>query len=152
MAGDATYQQEFLISVRDEMLPLIEEDWREIEHNKDFLPLAPDWDAYYALEEQGLFQLFTARLDGELIGYFTVVKFPSLHSKGKILAANDVIYLCKEHRRGRIGRDLFKFVEGCLKQDGHEVLYVTTSEAHPLDDFMSHLGYKKIESKFEKVL
>lgn len=152
MADNITYQQEFLCSVKDEVWPLLEQDWQEIEHNKDLLPLDPDWDLYESLESQGLLQVFTARNNGKLIGYFTVVIFPSMHSRGQMLVANDVIYLAKEYRKGFVGLKLFKFVEKCLKEDGHKLLYITTTEQNPIDNMLERMGYKKIETKFEKVL
>lgn len=147
-----TYQQEFLSTVKDEVAPLLEADWEEIEHNKELLPLDPDWETYESLEAQGLMQIYTVRDEERLVGYFTVMLFPSLHSKGRILAANDVIYLDAKYRRGLVGYRMFKFVEKCLKEDGHDTFYVTATEENPIDPLMKRLGYKKIETKFEKVL
>lgn len=152
MADKITYQQEFLYKVVDDVKPLLEQDWQEIEHNKDLLPLDPDWDAYETLEQQGMLQIYTVRDSGKLVGYFPVVIFPSLHSKGRMLVANDVIYLHKDYRKGSVGTRLFKFVEKCLKEDGYKVLYVTTTEQYPIDPLMKRLGYNKTETKFEKVL
>jgi len=152
MGADITYQQEFLASVRDEVWPLLQKDWEEIEHNKEMLPLDPNWDLYELLEEQGNFYIFTARDHGQLIGYFTVIVFPSMHSQKAMLASNDVIYLDKQYRRGSVGLRMFKFAEKCLKEDGHKVLYVTVTERHPIDPLLERLGYQKIETRFEKVL
>ena len=152
MAGDVTYQQEFIASVRDEVWPLLRQDWEEIEHNKDLLPLDPNWDLYELLESQGNFYIFTARDGSKLVGYFTVIVFPSMHSQKALLACNDVIYLDKDYRRGSVGTRLFKFTEKCLKEDGHKVLYITTTEKHPIDPLLERLGYTKIETIFEKVL
>jgi len=152
MASKITYQQEFLASVKSEVWPLLQQDWDEIEHNKEMLPLDPNWGLYELLEEQGNFYVFTARDGGNLVGYFTVIVFPSMHSRNAMLAANDVIYLDKNYRRGSVGTRLFKFAEKCLKEDGHRVLYITTTEKHPIDPLLERLGYTKIETKFEKVL
>ena len=152
MAGKITYQQEFLATVKDEVWPLLQQDWQEIEHNKDMLPLDPNWELYETLEEQGLLYIFTARKDGQVIGYFTVIVFPSMHSRTAMLAASDVIYLSQEYRKGMVGVRLFKFAEDCLRQDGHKTLYITTTERHPIDPLLARLGYHKIETRFEKVL
>lgn len=146
------YQQEFLSQVKSDIGPLLEEDWQEIEHNKHLYKLDPDWDIYGKLEEQGSLFIFTCRDGSKLVGYFVVVIIPSLHYKGSMIAAADVIFLSKEYRSGLAGYKLFKFAENCLREDGFKTLQVTTTERNPIDPLMERLGYSKIETKFERVL
>ena len=54
------YQQEFLDSVVDDAKVLLESHWEEVALNKDKIKINPDWDAYYALQEQGKLDIFTA--------------------------------------------------------------------------------------------
>jgi len=147
-----TYQQEFLAKLKDEIIPLLKEDWGEIEHNKDLRKFAPAWSLYEELELLNILSIFTVRDDEELIGYFVVMTMPSLHCEGINQAMCDLVYLRKKYRKGLIGYKLFKFAEECVRQDGADVLHVTTTEINPIDGLMLKLGYNKIETKFEKVL
>ena len=146
------YQQEFLGSFKKDAGNLIQRDYEEIVHNKDVQNLAPDWDIYKILEDQGLLMIFTCRDASELVGYFVVIVTPDLHSKGSVLAVADVIFLDKDYRTGLTGYKLFKFAEDCVRKDGFKTLHVTTTEMHPIDSLMIRLGYSKIETKYEKVL
>lgn len=147
-----TYQQESLVTVRKDVVQLAKADWEEINHDDDAYPFDPDWDLYSLLEDNGSLLIFTARLDEALVGYFSVVKSPSLHSKGKFVLCNDVIYLHKGHRKGRTGIGLFKFVEDCLKEDGYSNLQILYSQKYDISPLLSRLGYRHIESKHEKRL
>ena len=147
-----SYQQEFLIHVIDYVKPLLQTDWQEIEHNKSIRPLDPDWDAYFDLEAKGVLRVYTVRDIRKLVGYFVVCIVPNLHCKGNTQAVADVIYLHPEYRQGFTGYKLFKFAEDCLREEGFSSLIVTTTEMNPIDPLIGRLGYKKIETKYEKVL
>lgn len=146
------YQQEFVCSIKSEIQDLLRDDWREIEHCKEVRTLNPDWDAYDTLEQANMLKVFTVRASNKIVGYYAAIISPSLHSKGLLQAAADVVYLHPDHRKGLTGYKLFKFAERCLREDGIKVLHLTTTEANPIDAIMQKLGYNKIETKFEKVL
>ena len=150
--ANLTYQQEFIVSVRDYIEPLLEADWQEIEHNKGIRPLDPDWDMYADLEANDALRIYTVRDGRKLVGYFVVGLVPDLHSKGNRQAAADVIYLHPDYRKGLVGYKLFKFAEDNLRQEGFRSLLVTTTEVNPIDPIISRLGYNKVETKYEKVL
>lgn len=145
-----TLQQEFLFNIKDEMLPLLQKDWEEV--GDPTLPLDPDIDAYLNLESNGVIKTFTARVGEKLVGYFVVICSPSLQSRKAKVATNDVIFVDKDYRKRLVGPRLFKFVEKCLKEDGYDRLYVATTEKHKIDDGLNRMGYRKIETRFEKVL
>lgn len=146
------YQQEFLDDVRGEMGPLLVRHWKEIALNKDKIKLNPDWDSYYTLESQGKLKIFTARDEGELVGYFVVVVTNNLHYKDHLFATNDVIYLSPKHRKGFTGVKLVKFAEKCLKEDGVSVLTINTKVHQPFDKLMVFLKFRKIERVYSKYL
>ena len=143
-------KQEFITQIQDEITPLLQEDWEEI--GEDHLPLNPDFESYGDLEANDLLKIFTARIEGKLVGYFVVIYVPSLQSKGKFLAINDTIFVSKAHRRKMIGPRLFRFAEKCVKQDGLDRLYVAITEKNDIGDNLKRMGYNKIESRYEKVL
>lgn len=148
------FQQEFIAYTNtDEVMPLLAEDWGEIDHPaKRDCDLDPDWEAYRDLEDRGIYKVFTARVDDELVGYFGVFIVPSMHSKGYVQPMTDAFYLRKANRNSTIGIKLFKFAEKCLKEDGYKSLCVVSTESYPLDKLLNRLGYTKVETRFEKVL
>lgn len=146
------YQQEFLLTVVEDAKPLLEKHWEEIAVNKGVIKLNPDWDAYYDLEQNGLLKIFTAREDTKLIGYFVVIVRKHIHYKDHLFAANDIIYLSPEYRKGMIGAKLIKFAEKCLKEDGVSVLLINTKTHKPFDNLLSWLGFKHVESIYSKLL
>ena len=147
-----TYQQEPLCKVVSEINELLSLDWEEVGRFGDLYPLEPDWELYQVIEDNGSLRVFTARDDKILVGYFTVVSSPSLHSKGKLIASNDVIFLHPNYRKGFVGVKLFKFAEKCIKEDGFQQLQVSYTERFDISPILSMLGYTKVETKFEKRL
>lgn len=147
-----TYQQEFLLSVKQEIEPLLEEHWNEVSNNRDVIKLNPDWDTYYILEEQGMLHIFTARDNGKLVGYFVTITRLNIHYKDHLFAANDAIFIKKEYRKGFTGIRLIKFAEKFLKEDGVSVLVINTKTNKPFDRLLLWLNYKHIENVYSKLL
>lgn len=147
-----TYQQEFLATARPDAQKLLEAHWEEIALNKGKIALNPDWEAYEALESSGKLKIFTARGDDRLIGYFVVIVGVNLHYKDHVFAVNDILYLDKEHRKGRTGLKLIKFAEKCLKEDGVSVLSINTKVHKPFDSLMEYMGFNLIERVYSKYI
>ena len=144
------YQQEFLTSVVDDIKPLIKSHWDEIALNQDRIKLNPDWDAYQNFEDQDRLRIFTARDEGELVGYFVVIIGVNIHYKDHLFASNDIIYLSPNHRKGFTGIRLIKFAEKCLRQDGISVLTINTKVHQPFDKLMDFLKFNKVERVYSK--
>lgn len=147
-----TYQQEFLVTVENDIKPLLERHWEEIAVNKDVIKLNPDWDAYAELEWNGNLKIFTARDDGKLIGYFVVIVRKHIHYKDHLFAANDILFVAPEFRKGTTGTKLIKFAEKCLKEDGVSVLVVNTKRHKPFDKLLDWLGFNHVENVYSKLL
>jgi GNAT superfamily N-acetyltransferase len=146
------YQQEFLATVKKDIRPLLERHWNDIAVNKDKIKLNPDWDAYHSLEQDGKLKIFTAREQGELVGYFVVIVHRNLHYKDHLFASNDVIFLHPDHRKGRTGIKLVQFSEKCLKEDGVSVLAINTKVHKPFDKLMQFLGFCLVERIYSKYI
>lgn len=147
-----TYQQEFLTTVEEDCKPLLQNHWEEIAVNKSVIKMNPDWEAYHNLEDSGALKIFTVRSDGELIGYFVVILRKHIHYKDHIFAANDLLFLKQEYRKGLTGAKLMKFAEKCLKEDGVSVLVVNTKRHKPFDGLLEWLGYSHVENVYSKYL
>lgn len=147
-----TYQQESLATCQLDAEPLLQSHWEEIALNKDIIKMNPDWEAYADLEESGALKIFTARSEGMLVGYFVVLVKNHIHYKDHLFAYNDVLFLSQEYRKSFVGSRLIEFAQGCLKEDGVEVLVVNTKLHKPFDRLLNHLGYTHIENIYSKVL
>lgn len=152
MPQSITYQQESLVSCKEDASWLLEQHWEEIALNQNVIKLNPDWDAYFDLEDKGILKVFTARTEDKLVGYFVVICRSHLHYKDHLFAFNDVLYLHKDYRKGFTGAKLMKFAEKCLKEDGISVLVVNTKRHKPFDILLSWLGYKHVENVYTKLL
>lgn len=147
-----TYQQEPLCKFIPDVNSLVALDWEEVGRPEIGYSLEPDWDLYRLLEDSGSLKVFTVRSEGNLIGYFTVVISPSLHSKGNFVVSNDAIFLRPDYRNSSVGIKLFKFVEDCIKEDGFSQLQITYTDKYDISSLLTRLGYCKVETKFEKRL
>lgn len=147
-----TYQQESLVTCVSDIKPLLEKHWEEIALNKDKIKLNPDWEAYHNLEDMGALKIFTARADGQLVGYFVVICRKHLHYVDHVFAFNDVIFVSQDFRKGSLGTKLMKFAEQCLKEDGVSVLVVNTKRHKPFDALLMWLGYSHTENIYSKYL
>lgn len=146
------YQQEFLDTCERDCQELIRLHWEEIAINKDKIKLNPDWGMYHTLEKSNKLKIFTARDESILIGYFVVIVGVNLHYKDHVFAVNDILYLDKEHRKGRTGLKLIKFAEKCLKEDGVSVLSINTKVHKPFDSLMEYMGFNLIERVYSKYI
>jgi len=146
------FAQEFLDQVEADCVDLIQMHWDDIAVNKDRIKLNPDWDAYRDLEATQRLRIFTARNDGELVGYFVVLVGRGLHYKDHVFAANDIIFLHKDHRRGMAGVRLIKFAEACLMSDGVSVLTINTKTQRPFDFVLERLGFGLVERVYSKYI
>ena len=145
-----TYQQEFLCSCEKEAQELIRLHWEEIATNKETIKLNPDWDLYYALEDRGNLNIYTAREDGRLVGYFVVIVGSNLHYKDHMFAENDILYLHPNYRQGWTGIRLLKFAEKALKEEGVSVIKINTKVHKPFDPLMEWLDYRLTERVYTK--
>ena len=146
------YKQERISSIKGEIQPLIENHWSEIAINQDNIKLNPDWDTYYKLESLKMIKLYTARVDGKLVGYFTVVVTKGLHYIDHLFAATDVIYIAPEYRKGRAGYGLIKFAEQELKKDSVSVLVINTKDHAPFDKLLESMDYNLAERLYQKFI
>ena len=96
---------------------LFPEHYDELCVTKDF-PANPNYDAYKQMAQAGLLRCITCRADGELIGYIIFYIQPHLHYKDCLTAFEDLYFVKKEFRKGRVGIRLFQYAEKVLKERG----------------------------------
>lgn len=147
-----SYQLESVIELWDELVPLFRAHYDEIAQHKD-IPLDPDINAYKALEDCGEFRFFTARKDGELIGYAAFIVRHHLHYQRTLMAYCDVLFVAHEHRRGWVGTNLIEYADRQLADEGVEVVFHHVKTAHPkLGRLLESVGYVQAETIWNKRL
>jgi GNAT superfamily N-acetyltransferase len=146
-----TYQEEKYSDCIEELKRLYPEHYEELSVTKT-IPLEPAYDVYLQLENNGVLKAVTCRKDNELIGYILFIVTPHLHYKSCLTAVEDIYFLKKEHRKGRIGIKLFQFAEEYLKSL-HVNRVIFGTKVH-LDNskLFEYLGYSFFEKLYSKLL
>lgn len=138
-----SFQLEKVADIYDEAMPLVEAHWNEIAHYKD-IPLEPDKDMYFKLEEVGVVRAFTARDElGVLVGYAVFFVKSNMHYKSSVQATQDILYINKKHRG--FGR---KFIDWCdeqLRKEDIEVVYQHTKKDHNFGPMLETLNYQLVD-------
>jgi GNAT superfamily N-acetyltransferase len=140
-----------LNSFLDELKLLTPLLYDELCVTKDF-PLAPDWDQYERLLKADMLRCVTCRAGDELIGYVVFIVHPHLHYKTCKTAFEDMHFIRKDHRKGRVGIRLFKYAEEMLKAIGVNRIIVHTKVHLDNSKLFEYLDYKNTDKLFTKVL
>jgi GNAT superfamily N-acetyltransferase len=146
-----TYQTEDPAEFIEALKGVLPEHYDELCVTKDF-PLMPDYEAYGRLHVAGMLRCVTVREDNELIGYAIFIVHPHLHYRSCITAFEDIYFLKKEHRKGRVGIRLFQFTEDVLKKEGVHRIIMHTKIHMDNTRLFEYLGYKLTDKLFTKIL
>ena len=117
-----TYRRERSHDLWAEIMPLLHEHKEEIANHAD-IALAPDVARYNEVEDIGKLRCYTARMAGVLVGYAIFFLDYNLHYSGSLQANQDVLFVSKTHRHGRVGIGLIWFTERELKAEGCQLVY-----------------------------
>ena len=135
----------------DEFEKLFPEHYEELCVTKEF-PYEPDYEAYKRMAEAGMLRCITCRNDEQLIGYIIFIIGPHLHYKSCITASEDLYFVKKEFRKGRIGIMLFKYAEKVLKERGVHRIIMHTKVHLDNSRLFEYLEYKMTDKVFTKML
>jgi len=136
------YQRETVRDTYEEAKPLLVEHYLEIAHYQD-IPLEPDYASYASLEDAGITRVYTARNEGELIGYAVFFVRKNIHYSSSLQAIQDIIYIHPKYR-GQGGR----FIVWCdaqLKAEGVQVVYHHVKASHNWGPLLERIGYQLID-------
>lgn len=92
----------------DGVATLVREHWKEIALDQEKVPLAIDWRAMLEEEKIGRFRVFSARRNGELIGYVAFKSFRPERYSTTLYINDDVFWLAPEERKGLTGYRMLK--------------------------------------------
>ena len=143
---DLQFARERFVDMIDEALPLLKKQADELNANPD-LPLAVDRPAYEAADDAGVLRIFTARIDGALVGYgcFFVMTNPH-YCTSPPQSKQDVFYVENSARGAGIGDKLLKYCLSMLEFEGVNLDYQHVKIAHPaLRKLLEANGYTMVE-------
>lgn len=139
MIAELTFQQEVLSAIWDDLMPLLNEHWKEIAHYPD-IPLDIDRGTYERLEANDSIRLYTLREDRELVGYacFFIINHP--HYRSSKQAQQDVIYIAPKARG--VGKQFIKDCDEELRREGVQVVSHHVKAAHNFGPMLERIGYE----------
>jgi len=146
-----TYQEEPYSDCIEELKKIYPEHYEELAVSKEF-PLEMDYETYDFLEKKGRISIITARKDLELIGYIIFFISNHLHYKSCVVAHEDIYYLKKPYRKGRIGIKLFQYAEQAMREKKINRIVYGTKVYLDNSKLFEYLGYRFYEKLYTKLL
>jgi hypothetical protein len=146
------FARELLCEVVQEVQPLLDLHYRELTMHKHVVKLDPQWKEYALLEQLRRFMVFTAREDGELVGYNAFLVHRHLHYAGLTCAQNDVLYLREDKRRGTNALRFLDYCEHELRAEGVQKLTYHIKFAMDWRPILHRRGYVDEEVMCGKLL
>jgi len=129
---------------------LFEEHYEEIARNKQVMKLKPNWQLYDQMNATGWLFIYIAMQDDVCIGYSMNIMMHHLHYADLRIAQNDVLFVKKELRGGRLGLRLLKATEDHAKSEGCKLMLWHAKENTALDKLLPKLKYGVQEIMYSK--
>jgi len=145
---NVTYQLEKLEDILEDILPMLESHWYEVED----IPFDPNLDAYLQLDALGMYRMVTARVDGFIDGYVGAIIAPRLQCKSIVVATAELFYVSPELRATRIARDLLLEAEKAFKELGASEILLSFKSRDNYEKFGRKRGYTHTASVLSKNL
>jgi len=145
------YKDDSYLACFEDWKQIIDEHYEELSVTKEY-PLDPDFDAYKALWDMGRLKFISCKDNGKLVGYIIFFVAPHIHYKSCLTAQEDIYYLKKEYRKGRVGIRMFQFAEKVLKDQAVNRVIYNTKIHQDNSSLFEYLGYKLIDKVFTKML
>ena len=121
--------------------PLFEEHYEEIARNKQIMKLKPDEETYRKMESAQQIFILSARQDDVLIGYSVNFVTNHLHYADLRIAQNDLLFISKEHRGGRIGLKLIRETDNHATSLGCKLMLWHCKENTTLSGLLPRIKY-----------
>lgn len=147
------FSVENLLDVKDEIEPLIRDNWQEMSFDET-VELEPDWDVYALLINANQFLFISAREEGKLVGYSAYTIMPRmLHHKQMSAADSDVFFLLPSHRKGMAAIRMLKYAEDVLREIGVDAVFSHVKAGdRDVGGVLERIGFILIEREYFKWL
>ncbi len=142
--------REEFVTCFEEALPLLQKHWQEITAFHD-IPLNPNVDRYIEFDDNGQLRIYTARIDGALVGYAVFFLAFNTHYRDSLQAVQDIVYVDPDKRQSTVGLRLLRFADAMLREEGVQLISHHVKLAHPaLGVILERMGYVPIETIYAK--
>lgn len=118
------------------------EHYEELATNKTLMVLAPDVEQYRRYEQAGMLFAVLAYEGEQIVGYSVNVLGKNLHYSALLVAENDVLFVGKAHRAGRVGMRLIEMTKALAAKRGAGMMLWHAKEGTPLAGILPRLGCK----------
>jgi len=143
------YALESVDQVKDDIWPLLQACWEEVDQLAEHMELDPDWEKFQQLQDMGMLRTYTSRNnEGEMVGFICVIIQSLLHSKGNYHAMTDVAYVKPEYR-GKF-TTLLSLVEEDLKEEGVGWFSFVLKSWDKRGKFLEDMGFTLFENTYQK--
>lgn len=115
--------------------------WEEIARNKEVMVLAPDVEQYRALEQAGRLFAVIAYEDERIVAYSVNFLLVNLHYSTLLMGQNDLLFVDKAHRGGRLGMRMIQATEALAAKRGARMVIMHAKDGTPLADILPRVGY-----------
>lgn len=120
---------------------IFDEHYEELALNKQVMVLKPAMDRYYAMEAQGMLLVIAAYQGDELVGYSVNFVMSHLHYADLWVCSNDLLFVTKAHRQGRLGLQLMRKTEELAKARGAQIMLWHAKKDTTLNTLLPRMGY-----------
>ena len=146
------FAQEHWRKIEPEIAHLARMHWQEVAVNKDRIKLDLDCGLYRALDDNGSLHITTARVEGELVGYYAMVVRTHPHYRTTVFGFLDSYFLLPEYRNVSAGLELFEAMESAMKKAGAVCLISGFKLHNGLAPVFDRLGWTPIETMYSKYI
>jgi GNAT superfamily N-acetyltransferase len=123
-------------------MDMLADHYEELATDKSRMELAPWVEAYAKLDAEGALFTVGAIDQGELIGYSANFVSPAMHYRHLSMCQNDVLFVAKPYRSGRLGLQLIAATEAEAKRRGAGMMLWHAKEGTALDKLLRRKGYR----------
>ena len=151
MTTKLVFAIEKVVDVWQDYLDIAHLHWVETDAYRGGERLDPAFDTYSQYEALGLYHLFTARFDNQLVGCCGVYLTPSMQTQQKI-ATDDGCFIRSEHRRGRNALNFYNYIERWMISNGVTKSFATTKIESRAARILERMGYEMDTVQYCKYL
>lgn len=142
------FAREFMCpSLSDEIMPLAVEHFKEVD---PFTDKKQCTDVRNYENASDLIRIFTARINGQLVGYAAFIVSKHQHYTDSLQAQQDAIYLSPAARKGPAGIAFMVWCDKALADEGVEIIYQGSSHKRDIGPVLKRLGYEPIETLYAR--
>ena len=146
------YSEEDYEDIVDELKGIVQSQWDELGENQEEIELDVDYDYYTQVDAQHQLVMLTARDEGLIVGYSVLILYGHQHHKDKAFAYNDLIWVIKPYRNGRVGYRLIKLAETILQDYGIRYVTYNFKNRFNFGHGIERMGYQPVETVYGKLL